>query len=262
MFLSEMLRGMRESLLDDEQQEGLGAETMTDTVDTELGRALSAAGGLGLARIMLDALTQRGNDASLDSTRQATPYHPPLRTAPTVVAADNGAAHDATDAEISGSAPGSEALSEPMPVEQAVALPGPVTSRFGWRADPFTGRPQFHAGTDVRLAYGQEVQSVAPGRVQSVGERAGYGLTVVIDHGSGLETRYAHLSATSVQPGETVQAGQVVARSGNSGRSTGPHLHLEARQHGRAIEMATLLKSQGMTADSYADDRSTVRSSQ
>lgn len=234
MFLSEMLRGMRESMLSSKQDEGLGADTMTDTFDGELGVALSSGGGLGLATVLLGALSHR--DAAAGATvADAT------ETAPA----------------ISGVPPST------MPVEAvggvAASLPGPVTSPFGWRADPFTGRPQFHAGTDLRMAYGGNVEAVASGRVVSVGERSGYGLTVVVDHGGGLETRYAHLSAASVHEGETVEAGQVVAQSGNSGRSTGPHLHLEARRNGQAIDMAALLKESGGLADSYAD-RSFVRS--
>lgn len=269
MFLSEMLRGMRDSLLDDEQEEGLGNATMTDTFDAELGQSLSKAGGMGLARMMLEALVKRGTDASAATvpvaphvvaayTSHATtaaaaapaaPMAPPAALAATVVAST-------APATTPLAAIGSTA-EEP---ERAVALPGKVTSPFGWRADPFTGRPQFHAGTDVRMAYGQGVQAVAGGRVTSVGDRSGYGLTVVIDHGNGLETRYAHLSGASVREGDMVEAGQVVAQSGNSGRSTAPHLHLEARQNGRAIEMASLLKGSTVRADSYAD-RSHVRSS-
>ena len=266
MFMSEMLRGMRDSFLGDDQDEGLGNATMTDTFDSELGQSLSKSGGIGLARMMLDALVKRGTDAS-----KAT-----VPVAPHVVAAYTS---NSTTAAASASVTPPAALAAPVTAPAAgattavvdstvgtqaprapVSLPGKVTSPFGWRSDPFTGRSQFHAGTDVRMAYGQGVQAVAGGRVSSVSERSGYGLTVVIDHGNGLETRYAHLSGASVRQGDTVEAGQVVAQSGNSGRSTAPHLHLEARQHGKAIEMASLLKGSGVGADSYAD-RSYVRSS-
>jgi murein DD-endopeptidase MepM/ murein hydrolase activator NlpD len=241
MFLSEMLRGMRESMLSDEQEEGLGADTMTDTFDGELGVALSKGGGFGLASVLLQALSRKQESAADATTPTAT-------AAPLALSGEEAAAP-------------STPVAAPVVSNAATTLPGPVTSPFGWRADPFTGRPQFHAGTDIRMAYGQNVQAVAPGRVVSVGERSGYGLTVVVDHGNGLETRYAHLSAASVHEGDVVEAGQVVARSGNSGRSTGPHLHLEARRNGKAVEMASLLKESGGVADSYAD-RTSVRSTQ
>lgn len=289
MFISEMMRGMRESMLsDDEQDSGLGSATMTDTFDTEFGRSMSGAGGLGLARVMLEAFVGRGGSLTASLTRPsadaalptagstpAASVSPRVAAAPASVASAYAASaaggavvperpsrihvHDG-DADGEGGAATTvrrQAVGTNAPVR---ALPGPVTSGFGWRHDPFTGKSTFHAGTDIRLAYGQDVASVAAGRVTSVGDRSGYGLTVVIDHGQGLETRYAHLSSTSVKVGEVVESGQVVARSGNSGRSTGPHLHLEARRHGRAVEMAALLKSPGMSADSYADDRSSVRS--
>ena len=290
MFISEMMRGMRQSLLSEEEEgQGFGSETMTDTFDTEFGRSMSNAGGLGLARVMLEGLSKQLGVAS-GAAQTASPGSIPAPTAARLTAFARSAmmsvavpgtstfpmldlVADASDVS------GQDALSNPAPstevgaaVQAPVAdwtgvsaapaqtLPGPVTSKFGWRADPFTGRAQFHAGTDIRLAYGHDVQSVAAGRVKSVGDQAGYGLTVVIDHGQGLETRYAHLSNASVKAGDLVDSGQVVARSGSSGRSTGPHLHLEARQNGRAVEMAALLKSSGMNADSYADDRSIVRS--
>ena len=293
MFISEMMRGMRQSLLSEEEEgQGFGSETMTDTFDTEFGRSMSNAGGLGLARVMLEGLSKQLGVAS-GAAQGAAPSSTPVAAAtPRLMAFARSAILSVVKPETSTSpmsdllaevsdVTGADALSRSVSASGADAgavaqtraadwtgvsaapvqtLPGPVTSNFGWRADPFPGRPQFHAGTDIRLAYGHDVQSVAAGRVKSVGDQAGYGLTVVIDHGKGLETRYAHLSNASVKAGDLVDSGQVVARSGSSGRSTGPHLHLEARQNGRAVEMAALLKSSGMNADSYADDRSIVRS--
>ncbi len=268
MFMSEMLRGMRESFLDDEQEEGLGNETMTDTFDAELGQSLSKAGGMGLARMMLEALVKRGTDVSA-ATVPVAPHVVAAYTSNSTTAAAAAsvmppaalvAPVTAPPAAVAVTVPVAATTGEVASPSAPVSLPGKVTSPFGWRSDPFTGRAQFHAGTDVRMAYGQDVQAVAGGRVSSVGDRSGYGLTVVIDHGNGLETRYAHLSGASVRQGDMVEAGQVVAQSGNSGRSTGPHLHLEARQNGKAIEMASLLKGSGVRADSYADG-SYVRSS-
>lgn len=264
MFLSQMLKGMRESMTSNDE-EGLGNETMTDTFDSELGLSLSKQGGLGLANLMLEALVRQGKDASTATV----PVAPHVVAAYTSSATSTAGAAPSTPVA-SASAPvvlpvaGTDAAIEaaarvPGAGAAPIALPGAVTSAFGWRSDPFSGRPQFHAGTDIRMAYGQGVQAVAGGKVTSVSERSGYGLTVVIDHGNGLETRYAHLSGATVREGEMVEAGQVVAQSGNSGRSTGPHLHLEARQNGRAVEVAALLKDSGLRADSYAD-RTHVRS--
>ena len=121
-----------------------------------------------------------------------------------------------------------------------MASAAPVSSAFGWRHDPFTGQARFHKGVDLAAAYGTEVRAFDGGVVQSAGERSGYGLTVVVDHGGGRETLYAHLSSLTVAAGERVDAGQPIARSGNSGRATGAHLHFEAREFGRPVDAGRL----------------------
>jgi murein DD-endopeptidase MepM/ murein hydrolase activator NlpD len=120
---------------------------------------------------------------------------------------------------------------------------GAVTSPYGWRTDPINGQARFHAGADIRSAYGQEVRAAAAGRVAFAGEKGAYGETLVIDHGNGVETRYAHLSGYAVREGDLVDAGQLVARSGNSGRSTGPHLHFEVLKGGRAVDPSQMAQS-------------------
>lgn len=119
-----------------------------------------------------------------------------------------------------------------------VTLPGPVSSGFGWRADPLTGQSRFHKGVDIKAAYGQDVPSVAGGRVVAAGDQGAYGLTVVVEHDSGIRTRYAHLSALAVQPGDEVAPGQHIGRVGSTGRSTGPHLHFEVLEDGRVVNPA------------------------
>ena len=110
----------------------------------------------------------------------------------------------------------------------ALEMPeGHVTSAYGWRRDPVNGAARFHRGIDIRAAYGQDIQTAGSGRVVSAGTQGGYGETVVIEHAGGLRTRYAHLSASLVTPGQEVAAGQVVGRAGRSGRATGTHLHFE-----------------------------------
>jgi murein DD-endopeptidase MepM/ murein hydrolase activator NlpD len=104
---------------------------------------------------------------------------------------------------------------------------GAVTSAFGWRQDPFTKEAKFHQGVDLRAAYGQEVHAAGGGRVVFSGEQGGYGTTVVIEHQDGTKTRYAHLSARTVEKGDPIEAGAVVGRAGRSGRATGTHLHFE-----------------------------------
>jgi murein DD-endopeptidase MepM/ murein hydrolase activator NlpD len=101
------------------------------------------------------------------------------------------------------------------------------SSGFGPRVDPFSGRVAFHTGVDLAGPWGASVYATAAGVVDWAGIRGGYGNMVEIDHGYGFRTRYGHLSAISVRPGETVEAGTIVGKIGSTGRSTGPHLHYE-----------------------------------
>ena len=105
--------------------------------------------------------------------------------------------------------------------------PRAVTSGFGWRRDPMTGKPTFHKGIDIRAAYGEDVGAAASGRVVAAGTQNGYGTTVVVEHPDGTRTRYGHLSLALVQPGDEVARGQVIGRAGSTGRATGPHVHFE-----------------------------------
>lgn len=107
---------------------------------------------------------------------------------------------------------------------------GQITSAFGMRMHPILKRPIFHAGTDFSAPVGTRVLVTADGVVTSSGFDGGYGKKVVIDHGFGYQTIYAHLSKAVVRQGQRVHRGDVIAFSGNTGRSTGPHLHYEVRK--------------------------------
>ncbi|MBN2332725.1 MAG: M23 family metallopeptidase [Deltaproteobacteria bacterium] len=104
---------------------------------------------------------------------------------------------------------------------------GWVSSKFGYRISPFTGRREFHHGVDIVNRKGTPVIATADGRVKFAGVNGGYGKMVVVDHGTGVETKYGHLSRIGVKVGEKVVRGQEIGLLGNSGRSTGPHLHYE-----------------------------------
>jgi murein DD-endopeptidase MepM/ murein hydrolase activator NlpD len=117
------------------------------------------------------------------------------------------------------------------------------TSSFGVRVDPFTGRPAFHPGQDFRGAYRTPIYVTANGVVAFTGQRTGYGNTVEVDHGHGLRTRYAHLAAIMVRPGQTVSVGQQIGAMGSTGRSTGVHLHYEVWQDGRLQDPERFLKA-------------------
>lgn len=118
-----------------------------------------------------------------------------------------------------------------------------VTSRFGVRRDPMLDRPAFHGGMDFRAAYGTPVRATAPGTVVHAGWAGGYGRMVEIDNGKGITTRFGHLSKISVARGDKVKTGDLLGKSGSSGRSTGPHLHYEIRKDGKPVNPVTFLKA-------------------
>lgn len=119
-----------------------------------------------------------------------------------------------------------------------------ITSEYGTRNDPFTGKPKKHRGIDFAGKIGTELLAVAPGRVVSAGERVGYGTTVEIDHGLGFTTLYAHLSQILVSRGDWVRPGTVIGLAGSSGRSTGPHLHYEIRYKGAPFDPTKFIKEE------------------
>lgn len=110
------------------------------------------------------------------------------------------------------------------------------SSSYGWRIDPFNGNKAFHEGLDFSSNTGTPIRAAADGIVSVSEHTHDYGNMVKIDHGSGLETRYAHASKLLVKVGERVMKGQTVALVGSTGRSTGPHLHYEIRLNGNALD--------------------------
>jgi len=112
---------------------------------------------------------------------------------------------------------------------------GWLTSRFGARISPFTGLRQFHSGIDIAGAMGTDVIAPARGRVSFVGSKGPLGNTIVIDHGYGVRTHFGHNSNVTVRVGEEVERGQVIAKLGSTGRSTGPHLHYSVEVHGKSM---------------------------
>ena len=125
-------------------------------------------------------------------------------------------------------------LGEVLPAGRPVKH-GWLSSYFGYRIDPFTGRRTRHDGVDIAGKLGEPVMAVAAGVVTYAGKRYGYGNLVEINHGNGFVTRYGHNSMVKVKVGQTVSKGQVVALMGSTGRSTGPHVHFEVWRRGRVV---------------------------
>ena len=231
MLMTQMLREMRKSMLDDKdgKEDGFGSDAMTDTADVELGQALSRAGGVGLTDAMLNAFERQIKGMTQSAGEVGTTGAP----GPTGELGPTGALGPTGDS----GGPGTLNAQRSFLLDQ-ITTAAPVSSKFGWRQDPLTGAAAFHHGVDIAVAYGQDVKAAADGVVSFSGVQNGYGQTVVIDHDGGRQTRYAHLSQEFVRAGDVVAEGQVLGKSGNSGRTTGPHLHFEMLVNGRPVDPA------------------------
>lgn len=119
---------------------------------------------------------------------------------------------------------------------------GAISSRFGYRTDPFTKARSFHGGVDFRVREGTDVHSVAAGVVNWAGRHPEYGNLVELKHANGLVTRYAHNKSLLVKSGDVIKKGQVIALSGSTGRSSGPHVHFEVYKNGRIVDPAAYIQ--------------------
>lgn len=120
-------------------------------------------------------------------------------------------------------------------------LKGRLTSRFGWRSDPFTGVRTFHTGIDLAAPYGSPIKATLAGKVATTGYSAVFGNYVILSHDGGFQTLYGHMSAINVTRGERVVQGALVGRVGNTGYSTGCHLHLSVYKNGKMVDPYSVL---------------------
>ena len=132
-------------------------------------------------------------------------------------------------------------LKETLPTLYPVNVPY-TSSSYGWRMDPIIGKRAFHEGVDFSAAHGEPIYATAGGIVLKAGKHGNYGNLVTINHGGGLQTRYAHISKILVKKGDIVKKEDLIAYVGNTGRSTGPHLHYEIRLNKKSLDPKQYLK--------------------
>jgi murein DD-endopeptidase MepM/ murein hydrolase activator NlpD len=132
-------------------------------------------------------------------------------------------------------------IDDPNAIPSIWPVQGIITAGFGQRMDPFSGEDAFHPGVDIADAVGTDVVATGNGLVIEAEPDAGYGRSILIDHGDGITTRYAHLSRIFVVVGEQVKQGEIIGAIGVSGRTTGPHLHYEVRIHGTPVNPGRFL---------------------
>ncbi|MBI1919738.1 MAG: M23 family metallopeptidase [Geobacter sp.] len=136
------------------------------------------------------------------------------------------------------------ALTAESHADLTLPVDGTITSGVGWRLDPFgSGKFAFHRGIDIATPTGTPVRATRNGRVVHAGNRSGYGITVIIQHDNSDRTLYGHNSSLAVKQGEQVVAGAIIAYSGNTGRSTGPHVHYELLPGGKSTGDGMLVKA-------------------
>jgi murein DD-endopeptidase MepM/ murein hydrolase activator NlpD len=118
---------------------------------------------------------------------------------------------------------------------------GPVNSSFGGRSSPWSAKPEFHSGLDIGAPVGTEVHAPAPGVVVFAGAHPEYGQAIIVDHGNDTKSLYGHLSRVGIHVNQTIRRGDVIALTGNTGRSSGPHLHYEIQVKGQPVNPTTYL---------------------
>lgn len=206
MFAYEMVKAMR-STVDKSSKNSFGGETYTAMFDMELSKVL-AERGLGMQEMISKALTREAQKAE-------------------------------------GGKPGvSKKLSHldsPSSGPSSLPVNGQVSSGYGVRQHPISGQNQFHHGIDIAAPFGKEIYPIRDGEVTFSGVQPGYGNVIIVDHGNGLVSKYAHNSLNLAREGEKVDSKTVIARVGSTGHSTGPHLHLEVRDNGKSVDPTGLI---------------------
>ena len=132
-----------------------------------------------------------------------------------------------------------------------------IGSSFGYRQDPFTRRAKFHSGVDLKAHWGDAVGASQAGTIEFAGWYHGYGNMIIVNHGGGVATHYAHLSSFDVEPGMHVERGTIIGRAGSTGRATSPHLHYELRIDGNPMDPFQPL-ALDPTSDYFKSSRPTV----
>jgi Rod binding domain-containing protein len=202
--------------------QSMGSKFARDMFHEAISGKVADAGGLGLADMIVEQMSRAGAVSAYQSLVGAT-----------------------------GAAPATQ-LAWPVHgggLEQ-------ICSGFGPRSDPFTHATRMHRGIDIDAEAGTPVYPVAEGRVVFAGTRGGYGTMVIVEHRDGFETRYAHLDEVEVADGDWLDGSQTLGSVGSTGRSTGPHLHLEVRQQGEARDPMSFLSGAWAKRTQEAGDSS------
>jgi len=227
VFIAQLLKIMRETIEESGMEgSGFGKSIYTDLFDQEIALSMAKRGALGIGDIIYKSFADREAIPADEFSEASRPGQ----------AADSRTAPDSVNKI--ARAPAAESSRE-VPVN-FLPVNAPISSDFGMRKDPFTGKAQFHKGVDLAAPAGTPVVAALPGKVISAGYESGYGNTVLVEHDGGLRTRYGHLESINVKAGDIVTSDDTLGKVGSIGRSTGAHLHFEVIRMGVQVDPAKL----------------------
>ena len=271
VFIHQLIKEMRKTVPKDGLLHSSQEEQYSSMFDEELAKSLAKGGGIGLADYMqgqikgraakgqpgpttpsglkltaLESLPRLGAAKKpMQFVNAERPFAPGLPMNQGSLSASSGRAGATLDGSPSQhlGLPGAQyfqgqdkslAASAPGPV--AAPVTGEISSDFGWRTDPFTHQRAWHNGVDIAAPEGSPVSACWDGQVVFSGRKAGYGNLVVLEHAGGWRSYYGHNASVSAAQGQEVKAGQQIAKVGQTGRATGPHLHFELRLGETAVD--------------------------
>ncbi len=218
VFINYLLKAMRETIEESGLlEEGFGKSIYTEMFDQELSLSMARRNSLGISNLLYQNITKSEAEKNLKDAG-------PAPSLPGKKAPDKGVEREISDVQ--------------LPVQ------APVSSRFGVRVDPFSHKTRMHKGIDLAAPEGTKVEVPWAGKVVSAGFEKGYGNNVLIQHSEGFQTRYGHLGSMNVKAGDVVSAQQVLGTVGDTGRSTGPHLHFEVIRMGKPVDPLGGIESQ------------------
>lgn len=247
LLVHELIKSMRATV--QESSDDFGVSMSMGMMDEALSQALSGKFGLGeklLAQMnpkpaelpKPPPLTPRS--LRTRPTRPSSPVPKSLKKSASPVAAAPASTLSQTPKRLPSLNQITAIQARPF---DALPVEGVVSSPFGERTHPISGKHKMHHGIDIAAEQGQEIYAVRAGKVIFAGRKGGYGNTVEIRHADGTTSRYAHAQKIHVLVGDRVQAGECVADVGSTGHSTGPHLHFEIRKFGKSIDPLSYLKT-------------------
>ncbi len=223
IFIAQLLKVMRETIEESGLTEGgFGKSIYTELFDQEVSMSMARRGSFGIADILNRSLA--GKESGTAATREGAP------------GSGIQAPSEASPAEM-------DAPEESEIPDFRLPIRAPVSSAFGNRRDPISHNIRFHKGLDLAAPEGTGVVAALPGRVLSAGYQGGYGNTVLVQHANGVQTRYGHLASINVKAGDPVDSETVLGAVGQTGRSTGPHLHFEVIRMGEPVDPLVAAKT-------------------